>query len=119
MVLYNETQRKQRKNTIKAKEVLNELDSFSKPTQSRVIEHPRFHNKPYSCELGRHDLFTDSMMGIPFLTCRKCGWTTLKSAHEGTETKQELKTRNIPKSQPRTFLARDIIDIFYPERRKW
>ena len=117
MVLYNETQRKQRKNTIKAKEVLNELDSFSKPTQSRVIEHLRFHNKPYSCELGRHDLFTDSMMGIPFLTCRKCGWTTLKSAHEGTDTNRER--HEVPTTKPKTYLTRDIVDLFYPERRKW
>ena len=118
MVLYTKEEQMKRKETIKAKEMLADLDTFSKPTRSAVIEHPRFHNKPYSCELGRHDLFTDSMMGIPFLTCRKCGWTTLKSAHEGTETKRELH-ENVPHRQPKTYLTSDIIDLFYPERRRW
>jgi hypothetical protein len=118
MVLYDKETQRNRKQYIKTKEQLAILDQFVKPTQSRIIEHPRFHNKPYSCELGRHDLFTDSMMGIPFLTCRKCGWTTLKSAHEGNETKRELK-ENVPHGQTRTFLTDDIVDLFYPERRRW
>ncbi len=115
MLLTREEQVK-RKQTAKMKTIMAELDRRVKPTKSTVIHHPRFYNKPYSCELGRHDLFTDMMMGVPFLTCRKCGWTTLKSAHEGNETKSEIRAN--PVGKPPTIITRDIVDLFYPERRK-
>ena len=106
-----------RKNYARSTELMRELDQFTQVTKSATVMHPRFYNKPYKCTLGQHDLFTDNMMGVPFLTCRKCGWTTLKSAHEGTDTMQERHEN--PKAKPKTFLTRDIIDLFYPERRKW
>lgn len=107
-----------RKFTARMKTVMSEIvDKNARPTpQPAVIHHPRFHNKPYTCQLGKHDLFTDVIMGIPMLTCRKCGWTTYRGGHEKNVTRAEM---NAPlSSKPPTYLTTDIVDLFYPENRK-
>lgn len=108
--MYTKEQLLQRKNTIRTNEILKILDRDSRPTPPpAVIYHPRWFNKPMSCQMGKHDWFTDMLMGIPFLTCKKCGATTLKSAVEKNETQREIKRKV---TNPVNQYATNINDLF-------
>jgi len=116
MVAYTKEELLQRKNTIRTNEILKILDRNSKPTaQPLVIMHPRWNNKSFSCQMGKHDYFTDVLMGVPFLTCRKCGATTLKSGVEHNETQREVK-RKIP--NPINQYTANLADLFKPRGEK-
>jgi len=38
---------------------------------------------------------------MPVLKCKKCGSLVMKGSFEGTETKREIRERNVPKPMPR------------------
>jgi hypothetical protein len=113
MVLYNTETKAKRKMYIRTKEFMENHDKESKPTQSATFMHPRWYNKPISCQMGRHKWKTDILMGIPFLSCAKCGATLYKGAVEKNETVREMRAQ--PKNIFPTIHTHDLIETFYPE----
>lgn len=118
MPTYTKEQKAARKYTIRAHNRLKILDAYAPPTPPhKVINHPRYFNAPLSCQSGKHQWETGVLMGIPRLKCRKCGRIVMKGSYEGTETKREIKTRNVPKPEP-WLTNDDWIENFWKEVNK-
>ena len=101
--LFSKEEKAKRKHTIKVQEWMRTRDNVLgiRPTPPpQVIHHPRFFNPPLSCRDGHHKWYTKMLMGIPILKCRKCGRIVMKGSFEGTETKEEIRTRYIPDTMP-------------------
>jgi hypothetical protein len=99
---FTDDQKRARKHTAKVKSQLQELDRITPPTPPGiVVYHPRWHNKPMRCQMGLHEWKNDVIMGIPHLTCSKCGATTVKGIHEGNYTAREIIAKCAPKPIPK------------------
>lgn len=114
---YTRKQKAQRKHTIKVRNRLDILDAYAPPTkQHGVIHHPRFFNAPLSCQAGKHQWVTGAIMGIPRMKCKKCGRIVMTGSFNGTETKREIRTRNVP-NDPMPTMA-DIVENFWERRNE-
>lgn len=100
MVRFTETEKLQRKETIKSWNFMRTREQVLgiRPTlPPKLVFHPRHFDPPLSCRSGRHQWDTTVLMGIPILKCKKCGHIAVKGSWEGTDTKRELRTRYVPK----------------------
>jgi len=112
-VRYTPEQKAQRKHTIAVRNKLDILDAYAPPTSPpKIIHHPRFFDAPLSCQSGKHQWFNKTLMGIPIMKCRKCGRIVMKGSYEGTETKHEIRTRNIPKPYKEKNL-KELVEEYY------
>lgn len=121
MPTYTKEQKANRKNTIKARNILEILDSGSHPTpQGTIIHHPRAFNKPFSCELGRHQWETKAVMGIPMLVCKKCGGGVPRDVFNGVLTNREMRA-NVPdpiKNINKTDVITELVEKLNAKSRK-
>jgi hypothetical protein len=118
MPTYTKEQKAARKYTIRQHNLLKKLDAYAPPTApARVIHHPRFFNAPLACRSGKHQWINGYIMGIPRMKCKKCGRIVMTGSFNGTETKREIRTRNIPKPEPWTT-EKDWIESFFEERNR-
>ena len=103
MVLFSKEVKAQRKHTIDRywwMKTRDEVLGIQPTPPPLVIHHPRAFSPPLSCLAGQHKWETGSLMGIPRLKCKKCGKIAMKGSYEGTETKQEIRERHVPKPGP-------------------
>jgi len=96
MPRYTDEQKAQRKQTIKAWEHMKLVDGgFTPKPAFDIIHHPRAHNKPFSCQSGKHHWINKVVMGVPFLYCSKCGAGTPRDTYYDVVTERE-KRANVP-----------------------
>jgi len=108
---FTDEQKAQRKQTIRARKRLDILDAYAPPTgPPAVIHHPRFFNAPLSCQSGKHQWENGVIMGIPRMKCKKCGRIVMTGSFNGTETKREIRTRNVPNDPMPTM--EDVVENF-------
>jgi len=101
--LFTREEKAQRRHTRRVIDLMQIRDNLFgiRPTPpAMVTHHPRFFDPPPSCRDGLHKWETGFIMGIPRLKCKKCGRIVMKGSFEGTETKEEIKTRFVPKPTP-------------------
>ena len=121
MPTYTDEQKKQRKHTIKARELLQILDNGSKPTPPPlIIQHPRAYNKPFSCQSGKHQWETKVVMKVSFLVCKKCGAGAPRDSYYGVLSKREERA-NVPdpiKNINKTDWIQELVEKVNARSRK-
>jgi len=103
-MVYSELEKLQRKHTIKSYNHMRQREKVLgiQPTPpAKLIFHPRHFDPSPNCRSGKHTWGTTVLMGIPILKCKKCGRIVMKGSFEGTETKREIRTRNVPQGRKR------------------
>jgi len=121
MGTYTDVQKKQRKQTIRAREMLDIKDGGHPPTPpGRLVFHPRKYNKPLACMAGKHQWTNKVVMGVPFLYCKKCGAGAPRDSYHDVLTDKELRA-NVPdpiKNINKTDSIQDMIDVINRRSRK-
>lgn len=108
---FTDKQKADRKHTIATRRRLDILDAYAPPTgPPLIIHHPRAFNPSLSCQAGKHQWETGAIMGIPRMKCKKCGHIVMTGSFNGTETKREIRTRNVPNSPIPTM--QDIVNEY-------
>ena len=104
--------KKTRKELDKTRRFMRDQGLLNNEPPFRLIQHPRAYNKPMSCQLGKHDWTVEVHYGVPFMVCKKCWAMIAKGIFEGTETKEETRTRHIKQPEPPLTIERMIENYF-------